>query len=285
MRVIIKKFIVFQFIAVIAVGCYGSKKSIKIIHANDLYKKGSLISNNKFKPYTRYIDTISLRIFSLERVSDTFIKDVALIYESMFDEKKLIDPIIQKHFLKTLQNFYVYQRIGLISPDFNRGFDCCPQRGKYQHNHVDFIWEKDQIELERQANEIVEHLLHTITTVGFYYAFPDEWRWDKKDSPINLAMQEAVDKGHYNISSYSDLLNRDREGYAKVTAQEFAYWVILAEWNYFYLVGGPNDEFNLHTSSQIASKLPLAHKLYLDTVAKVIGPPDNNLLNKWHKFK
>ena len=41
MQVIIKKFIVFQFIAVIAVGCYGSKKSIKIIHANDLYKKGS----------------------------------------------------------------------------------------------------------------------------------------------------------------------------------------------------------------------------------------------------
>ena len=107
MQVIIKKFIVFQFIAVIAVGCYGSKKSIKIIHANDLYKKGSLISNNKFKPYTRYIDTISLRIFSLERVSDTFIKDVALIYESMFDEKKLIDPIIQEHFLKTLQKFYV----------------------------------------------------------------------------------------------------------------------------------------------------------------------------------
>ena len=172
MQVIIKKFLVFQFIAAIAVGCYGSKKSIKIIHANDLYKKGSLISDNKFKPYTRYIDTISLRIFSLERVSDTFIKDVALIYESMFDDKKLIDPIIQEHFLKTLQKFYVYQRIGLISPDFNRGFDCCPQRGKYQHNHVDFIWEKEKIEVERQANEIVEHLLHTITTVGFYYGFP-----------------------------------------------------------------------------------------------------------------
>ena len=30
------------------------------------------MSNNKFKPYTRYIDTISLRKFSLERVSDTF---------------------------------------------------------------------------------------------------------------------------------------------------------------------------------------------------------------------
>ena len=43
MQVIIKKFLVFQFIAAIAVGCYGSKKSIKIIHANDLYKKGSLI--------------------------------------------------------------------------------------------------------------------------------------------------------------------------------------------------------------------------------------------------
>jgi hypothetical protein len=98
-------------------------------------------------------------------------------------------------------------------------------------------------------------------------------------------MQEAVEKGHYNISSYSDLLNRDRKGYAKVTSQEFAYWLILAEWDYFYLVKGQNDEFNLHTSSQIASELPLAHKLYLDTVAKVIGPPDKNLLNKWHKFK
>ena len=44
MQVIIKKFLVFQFIAAIAVGCYGSKKSIKIIHANDLYKKVSLIN-------------------------------------------------------------------------------------------------------------------------------------------------------------------------------------------------------------------------------------------------
>ena len=36
---------------------------------------------------------------------------------------------------------------------------------------------------------------------------------------------------------------------------------------------------------KLLRKLPLAHKLYLDTVAKVIGPPDKNLLNKWYKFK
>ena len=51
MQVIIKKFIVSQFIAAIAVGCYGPKKSIKIINAKDLYKKGSLISDNKFKRF------------------------------------------------------------------------------------------------------------------------------------------------------------------------------------------------------------------------------------------
>ena len=66
-------------------------------------KKVSLIKNNKFKPYTKYIDTNNLRIFALEEVSDLYIRDVALIYDSMFENTQLIDLIKQKRFLNTLK--------------------------------------------------------------------------------------------------------------------------------------------------------------------------------------
>ena len=130
------------------------------------------------------------------------------------------------------------------------------------------------------ANEIVEHLLHTITQMGFYYAFPNEWRWDIKNSPIHLAMQEAIKKGYYDISDYRGLT--DPLSFAMVTTQEFAYWMIIAEWNYYdFLIEDGHPEFSVHTQSKMIKKLPLAHELYMSTVAKVISPPSKILLDKY----
>ena len=40
------------------------------------------------------------------------------------------------------------------------------------------------------------------------------------------------------------------------------------------LIDDPNHpEFSIHTQSEMIKKLPLAHKLYMNTVAKVINPP------------
>ena len=86
------------------------------------------------------------------------------------------------------------------------------------------------------------------------------------------------------MSSYEDRRS-DSEGYGKVITTEFAYWLILAEWDYFefadavqegYSTG--NEEFTLGTSAEIQDNLPLAHKLYEDTASKVLNKPDASLI-------
>ena len=102
-------------------------------------------------------------------------------------------------------------------------------------------------------------------------------------SRLFLAMQEAVDKGVYDISSYEEMKG-DMEAYRKVITQEYAYWLILAEWDYYITAGkkevgiSGNEEFTLGTPSDIENNLPLGHQLYLDYVEKILSVPDKNLI-------
>ena len=88
-----------------------------------------------------------------------------------------------------------------------------------------------------QVNGVMEHLLHTLTTVVFYQAFKEDWDYLSEESLLVRAMKEAIQKGHYNIASYGfilDDLNPDEEKYEshkRIIAQEFAYWLIMAEWD------------------------------------------------------
>ena len=52
--------------------------------ANDIYSKGSIIADEQFAPFNRYIDVNGLRIFGLDEVSDNFLNKVASTYEAMF---------------------------------------------------------------------------------------------------------------------------------------------------------------------------------------------------------
>ena len=109
---------------------------------------------------------------------------------------------------------------------------------------------------------MIEHLLHTVTNVIYYLAYSNEWNYDDTSSLLNKAMQESIDKGIYDISSYDEIKN-DKEIYNKILTQEYAYWLILAEWNYFIIAGkkmegiSGNEEFTIGTSLEIASQLLL----------------------------
>ena len=76
----------------------------------------------------------------------------------------------------------------------------------------------------------------------------------------------------------------DKKGHNHVTTQEFAYWLVLAEWNYFEPTGNKkqgltgNDEFKLGLPEEIASELPLGHQLYKDYVEKILSIPDKDLI-------
>ncbi len=244
---------------------------------------GEVVEDDSFDDFTRYIDVEGLRIFALPEVSSEFIPKVAEVYHLMFEENEYIDQTMRSRYLKTLKENFVFQRVGYVGPEYymldsnSPNVDCCPGK-QYEDNHTDYIWEYPDANTDRQINEVIEHLLHTVTTVAFALVFP-EWDWENPNSDIRLATNEAIEKNIYDISSYEEILNRgDIEGFNRVTSQEFAYWVIVTEWGYDDICNLPNGEFSISSASELKAKLPLAHKLYVNTVQKILTPPDKNYL-------
>ena len=234
--------------------------------------------------FTQHVDSNNLRIFGKEDVSLEFLNKVAQSYDVMFEDNSKIDQSMRSHYLMTSKDEHVYQRVGLeASFEKNEQYAHNTDVPKpYKHNCTDFIWEESKGG-PRQINEVIEHLLHTVTAVILKLAYPNNWGYNKSSSRLRQAMQEAIDKGVYDVSSY-DEMKGDKEGYDHVTTQEYAYWLILAEWDYFIVSGNKqqgmtgNGEFTLGTSSEIREQLPLGHQLYVDYVEKILSIPDKNLI-------
>ena len=238
--------------------------------------------NHQFDPFVKFIDVENLRLFSLQEVSNDFLIKVAKTYLLMLEDNSNIDLEMRSKFLDVSKNHFVFQRIGLEGPDyyerkFKADFGSLPQsrapnNGPYRDNATDYIWEYNQGS-ESQLNEVVEHLLHTITNVVFAIQFKD-WNWQEPSSMIRLATKEAIDKGIFNISDYQEILNRgDTEGFNRAISTEFAYWLIAAEWGYGDFFELPNSEFRLNNQNQIAKTLPIGHKMYKCYVEKILSPP------------
>ncbi|MBE29134.1 hypothetical protein CL646_03585 [bacterium] len=245
--------------------------------------------NRKFEPFIKYIDVENLRLFSLEEVSNDFMAKVANTYLLMLEDNSQIDPEMRSKYLEITKDNFVYQRIGLEGPEYyerklNNDFGSLPQSrtvesGPYRDNVTDYIWEYKKGD-DRQINEVIEHLLHTITNVAFAIQFLD-WNWEDPSSMIRLATQEAIDKRIFNVSDYQEILKQgDSEGFNKAITTEFAYWLIAAEWGYGDFFELPNSEFKLRNQNEIAKSLPIGHRLYKCYVEKILSPPElKNLIS------
>ncbi len=93
-------------------------------------------------------------------------------------------------------------------------------------------------------------------------------------------MQEAVEKGYYDISSYTDIDEEDVRD--RVTLQEFAYWIISTAWN----LQEPYDpqgeeEWTIKNAADLQAKLPELYEVYEQTVGKVMVAPSLSTLEKF----
>ena len=244
---------------------------------------GEIVTDTSFRDYQKYVDVAGLRIFALPEVSDEYMYKVAEIYFQMLQQGENIDNSLRTRYLNTVNNEKVFQRIGFEGPEYynfdspNPSVDCCPGNG-YEDNHTDFIWEYKDANTIGTIGEVVEHLLHTITGAGLLLEFP-EWSWEDTNSKIHKAMNEAVEKNIYDISSYEEIKNNgDIEGYNRVTVQEFSFWVIVTSWGYGDIFDLPHGEFEISTINEVRSELPLAFELYVDTIEKIFTIPDKELL-------
>ena len=244
---------------------------------------GEIIQDNTFIDFHRYIDVGGLRIFALSDVSGEFILEVAEVYSLMFGENEYIDSNLRNRYIETTEKEFVFQRIGYIGPEnYNLDslypdVDCCPGKN-YRNNHTDYIWEYPNVSANDQTGEVIEHLLHTITGVGFAKEF-SEWNWDDTNSKIHLAMDEAIEKNIYDISDYEEIRSSGRvKTFNRITVQEFSFWVIVTAWGYGDIFDLPHGEFMISTVEELKESLPLAYELYKDTVEKILTPPDKNYL-------
>jgi len=232
---------------------------------------GEEIADSSESDFPSFVDSNDLRIFAKKEVSESFLKNVGKVYDEMFQE--IADPAMRNEFLSTSKNKYVYQRVGVdgMSTEGN------PPK-PYGDNATDYIWEMNSGGAD-QIGEVIEHLLHTVSAVVLYLTYAD-WDYKNTSSPLYLAMKEAADKGIYDISSYDNL--KGDEAYNRIITQEYAYWLILAEWDYYVVTAKKesgmtgNGEFTIGTPSEVQSKLPLGHKLYNDYIKKILTIPDKN---------
>jgi len=260
-------------------------KDFTVTILDNTTERGSLVSDSTFSPFTRYLDVNKLRFFARSEVSNTFMESVASTFEAMVMNTTAIDYNKRAAFFTSLSVLNAYQRIGYIGPsNYSGSIDTNPG-GSYTNNAIDYIWEETGKTETQVIGEVLEHLLHTITAIGFNTSFDlYQWAWNTTSSPLHLAMQQAISNGIYDVSSYADKKS-DTAAYNKITATEYAYWLILAEWGYFEFAGKVetgygtgNSEFTVGTSAEVESKNPLGHKLYLDTVAKILSVPDKDVI-------
>ena len=240
-----------------------------------------IIEDNSYLDFQRYLDVADIRIFILPEVSEDFAYKVADLYNLMLEEGENINYELRDKYLVNTKNNLVFQKVGYEGPErYNLdsdppGVDCCPGKG-YEDNHTDFIWEYLNVRPEEQIGEVIEHLLHTITGVAFALEF-EEWNWENPNSKINLAMEEAVDNGIFDISSYEDIKKYGSiEDFNKVTAIEFAFWGIIVSWDYGDIYELPHDEFTISTPEELKQELPIFYSLYEDTFNKIFSTPEKD---------
>ena len=246
---------------------------------------GEIVKDDSYLDYHRYIDVAGLRMFVLPEVGEEFIYKVGEIYYLMLQKGEHIDQDIRSSYLKTVKNDFVFQKIGYEGPERYGldsdppGIDCCPGKG-YEDNQTDFIWEYPSASGDDQIGEVVEHLLHTVTGVAFALEFT-EWNWENPNSEIVLAMNEAIEKNIFDISSYEEIKNSGNiEDFNRITSIEFAFWGIVTEWGYGDIYDLPHDEFTISTPSEVKEQLPLFHKLFEDTIKTIFTPPDKEYLRE-----
>ena len=249
-----------------------------------------LVKDDTYKPYDKHATSYNLIIGGLPDVTDGFITNVANIANKMLAQNDATNSVNRNLLLSNFNQYKVFQRVGstnmgsydpALNNDNYAGWD------NINDNYavVDFIWEAtsnsptDEQTKAGQINAILEHLLHTITLI-FDKSFTS-WGYEDASSDLVLAMNEAIAGGYYDpTGNYGSLQANDPTLYSRIIAQEFAYWMILTGWDLKSLYA-PDvaPEWTILTAAEMETKLPLAQKLFTDTVNGVLVNPTQAYLD------
>ena len=251
---------------------------------------GVLVKTDAYTPYDKWGTSYNLIIGALPDVTDGFITNVLNIANKMLAANDSTNSVNRDLLLSNFNQYKAFQRVGktnmssydpVLNNDNYAGWD------NINDNYavVDFIWEAtsdsptDEQTKAGQINAILEHLLHTITLI-FDKSYTS-WGYEDASSDLVLAMNQAIEGGYYDpTGNYGSLQANDPTLYSRIIAQEFAYWMILTGWDLKSLYA-PDvaPEWTILTAAELETTLPLAHKLFTDTVNGVLVNPTQAYLD------
>ena len=244
---------------------------------SDLYQESDIVPTDEYKPFTKKLSVYGITLIGRDDISDEFMRKVAKTIKEIFPQDGDTDSELQK---EVLRNMYRYRTVIPLflgedyefAPLDEAAWDITTSRNSI----CDIIMEG----VPGQVNEVVEHILHHVTDVGLHYTFPDEWGISKT-SKIYHAMQEAIDKGHYNIEQYDE--DVDDEERTRVLIQEYAYWVIFTAWDLYEPYGPEAEWTGIKNPDDLKNKLPLSYEVFKETIPKVMVSPRRHTLEKFIK--
>ncbi len=239
----------------------------------DLYQESKIIPTDKYPPFTKKLTVYGLTLIGRDDISDDFMREVAKTVKQMFPQGEGIDSNLQEELIR---NMYRYNAV----IPFYKGTDHEMTRAdkeawdltRSQNSVCDIIMEG----VPGQTTEVVEHILHYVSSIGLHYTFPDEWGVSKT-SKIYYAKQTAVQNKYYDVEQYGDI--EEDEVRNRVIIQELAYWVIYTAWDLREPYGPKESEFKITNSTDLKTKLPDLYQVYAETIPKVMTVPDRTTLD------
>ncbi len=285
-------------------GKFGNYTSIDIVDVNGKricaagtgtgtdYVGGPLQVTAAYPPFDRSLAINGSTLVALPTlsgtpaVSDNFIEKVARVFELILEPDATgIVYDKQAAVLQSLQAKKTIQRIGYVGMgSYTPSLESLPGWDNTNDNNanVDFVWENPSSSSNGQITEVIEHVLHTITTFGLPGAYPNIFNQTSSYGPTFAAMSQAINNGTFDTSGYSQQPGQSLDDFNALLMREYLFLLIYAEWNFIttYVSGGSlAPEWTATTPTLVASQNPLGHALYTDYISKVLAKPSTGILD------
>ncbi len=241
----------------------------------DLYTVTDVVPVHDIPPFTKKLTAYGLTLAAQDHASDDFMRLVATTITEIFPRDESLDLAKQEEILR---NHYLYKALIPVPVGEDMSF--------FEENEADIMKAASQnsicdiimSDVPGQVMEVVEHILHFVSDTGLHYAFPAEWGISK-DSEVAIAMNEAIEKGYYEIEQYGDI--EDEEEHFRVLIQEFAYWAISTNWDLQEAYGPAGEaEWKIITAADFREKMPAFNEMIDRTVGTVMVAPSLETLQK-----
>lgn len=241
---------------------------------DDLYQVSNIVPTDEYKPFTKKLMVYGITLIGREDISDEFMKKVADTIMEMFPRNETINDKLQK---QLLTNLYRYKTVIPFFLGEEHEFTDREKAEWEVTTNRNSICDIIMADVPGQVNEVVEHILHHVTDVGLHYTFPENWGISKT-SDIYSAMQEAIDKGHYNIEQYKET---DDEVRTRILIQEYAYWIIFTAWNLLEPYAPEAEWTGIKNRDELKAMLPQSYEIFETTIPKVMSAPSIDTLEKF----